>query len=90
MNQELIEGIVSHFGKESQVAKAIEEMGELITELARSQNGKASNVNILGEIADVSIMVAQLRYIYGADQVDHHIQMKLNRIGEKISTFRFD
>ena len=71
---------IDHFGKYSQISKAIEEMAELTAELARAQNETGMNVNLIQEIADVSIMMLQLREIFGPDLVDCHIAIKLNRL----------
>lgn len=77
---ETIQKAIEHFGKESQIAKAIEEMAELTAELARFQNNRGMNVNLIEEIADVYIMMAQLREIFGHDLVDCHIAIKLRRL----------
>ncbi len=75
-----IEKAVSHFGVQSQISKAIEEMSELTTELARFQNKIGMNVNIIEEIADASIMLEQLKVIFGPELVETHIKLKLKRL----------
>jgi hypothetical protein len=80
MDIEIINNAIDHFGRESQISKAIEEMAELTSELARAQNNRGMNVNLIEEIADVSIMIAQLREIFGPDLVDCHIEIKLRRL----------
>lgn len=60
-------------------------MAELITELARSMNNRGMNVNIVEEIADVLIMMNQLREIFGADLVDCHIGIKMRRLKQLIA-----
>ncbi len=82
----LINIAVEHFGKENQISKAIEEMAELTCELARYQNNKGMNINIIEEIADVCIMVEQLKQIFGNDLVDCHIKMKLKRLKSRIES----
>ena len=56
---------VLHYGAEHQKRKAIEEMGELITELEREQDGRTTPEKVITEIADVYLMVRQLMVIYG-------------------------
>ena len=71
---------VDHFGAGHQIEKAKEEMGKLITELSRLQDGRTSPELIRGELADVIIMCEQLRIIYGAAAVDACIRDKLEEL----------
>jgi len=58
---------VHHYGPEHQKRKAIEEMGELITELEREQDGRTTPEKVITEIADVHLMIRQLMLIYGIE-----------------------
>lgn len=80
MEKYILNAAIDKFGKDSQISKAIEEMGELITDLARLQNSHAMNVNIISEIADVIIMMEQLKIIFGEDLVETHVEHKLKRL----------
>jgi NTP pyrophosphatase (non-canonical NTP hydrolase) len=71
---------ILHFGVPSQISKAIEELSELSTELARHQNKRAMNVDIIDEIADCVIMLVQLTLIFGEDLVDKKIADKIARL----------
>ena len=71
---------ISHYGKEHQKKKAIEEMGELITALSREQDGRATEHDVITEIADVSIMMCQLMEIYGNEKCQKEIQRKQARL----------
>ena len=75
---------VHHYGAEHQKKKAIEEMVELITALAREQDGRATPKQVITEIADVTIMMYQLTEIYGRDAVGNEIQRKLRRLLRRI------
>lgn len=66
------------FGAEHQKIKAIEELGELIQAISRSILGHEHNVE--EELADVEIMMFQLRKMYQADKVDEFIYKKLERL----------
>lgn len=62
-----ISKILLHFGHRNQKIKAIEEMGELITALARNLGDKNTNLvveNVIEEIADVEILLEQLHLIF--------------------------
>ena len=71
--------IVDHYGTEHQKKKSIEELSELITELAREQDGRTDVWTICAEIADAFIVLEQLRIIYGANKVDTMVHFKLGR-----------
>ncbi len=80
MNREIIERAVIQFGTKKQVSKSIEELSELITELARFENDAVRYVNLISEIADASIMIEQLKLIFGPDLVEGQIHTKLKRL----------
>ena len=71
---------VNHYGKEHQKKKAIEEMGELITALSREQDGRATEHDVITEIADVHLMIRQLMVIYGVDKCLNEYDRKQRRL----------
>lgn len=76
---------VHHYGAEHQKRKAIEEMGELITALSREQDGRATEHDVITEIADVSIMMCQLMEIYGDEKCQQEIKRKQARLIRRIN-----
>lgn len=68
--------ILNFYGEENQKIKAIEELGELITGLA-----KWDLENIQEEIGDVEIMLSQLKLFKGIDieKINEYKEFKLNR-----------
>lgn len=75
---------VHHYGPEHQKKKAVEEMGELITAIAREQDGRATPEQVITEIADVHIMIRQLALIYGVDKIVKEIHRKERRLVRRI------
>ena len=73
---------VKHFGAEHQTLKACEELTELQHELLHALDGRADNDKIREEIADVEIMLEQLKLIYGP--IDEWKKTKLARLEERI------
>ena len=71
---------VTHYGAEHQKRKAIEEMGELITELEREQDGRTTPQKIITEIADVLLTVRQLMVIYGIEPCLAEYEKKQRRL----------
>lgn len=74
--------IAAHYGVENQKYKACEEMAELIQVLMKTETEKIEFSyfeNIIDELADVCIMIEQLRFLFGEVDVDNRIVSKLNR-----------
>lgn len=60
---ELYEAAIKEFGSEAQVKMVIEECAELIKALNDLDRGKCNKMEVLGEVADVEIMLEQLKII---------------------------
>lgn len=77
----IFEKAVSKWGRDSQVKMAIEECSELITKLSHFMRGRVNDIEVGEEIADVEIMLSQLRIMFGDSNVDWWKRKKLERIG---------
>lgn len=80
---------VKKWGPEAQIKMAIEECGELIVELSHVGRGRSSIVAVCGEIADVEIMCAQMRAIFGSNLVDRIKVLKLKRLKKLIGNYEY-
>lgn len=69
---------IEYFGDKNQRIKAMEELSELIQAIARDLNGLDNNVE--EELADVEIMIHQLRFIYDHKKIDKIKAEKLERL----------
>lgn len=69
---------INTFGAEHQQVKALEELGELSSAIARAIIGGEHNVE--EEIADVEIMINQLKLIFDGDEIEHFKIIKLDRL----------
>ena len=88
MTPELIDQVTSHFGEKNQLIKAIEELSELQKELCKYllTHFYYSEEPIIDELADVEIMCAQLRHIFGiSEQVDKRKEFKIERLKQRIN-----
>lgn len=75
-----IKEIAEHYGYESQIDQMCEECGEFI--VARSKvrrNVPGSWDNLIEEVADISIMVDQMKLIIGEDKINSVRAKKLRR-----------
>lgn len=79
---DIIQQSIDHFGLEHQIGKAIEELGELITELSRwLQKDKRANLNnIAEETADVQIICKYIEQLTGKDNIAKWKKYKLERL----------
>ena len=81
-----LQTIIDKYG-DLQITVAIEELSELTKELCKKQRGK-DNVNlILEEIADVFIMLEQLKLLFNIsdDDIEHMVNYKIKRTLERMN-----
>jgi len=82
----LYEKAIEKWGTGSQIMMAIEECAEFIkaaSKLDREVNGSTID-DVCSEIADVEIMMAQMRYIFPEELIEKHKEKKLKRLVERI------
>lgn len=77
---------VSTYGKHSQLIMTMEEMAELTKELSKNIRGGKNITAISEEIADVEIMLEQLKIIFhNRAEVDRLRSEKLNRLIKRLT-----
>lgn len=69
------------WGVDGQYDQAVEECAELITVLKHFRRGKADADAVINELADVTLMVGQLTYMFGEAEVQQAIVAKLEKLG---------
>lgn len=84
--QSLFETVITKFGFDAQKAMAVEECAELINALCKEKRGRATDDDIITEIADVQIMCEQLAIIYGKEKVRQERLRKLLRLHKRIQS----
>lgn len=68
---EMIKTAVQTYGTDAQLMQLQEECGELIVALSHFRRGRdGAREEVLQEIGDVMLMLAQAKYILGDDNVD--------------------
>ena len=66
--EDKIRQIAEHYGLWHQLGKLSEECSELSIEAIKSINGGKMTINFIQEIADVEIMLEQIRHLAGIDE----------------------
>jgi NTP pyrophosphatase (non-canonical NTP hydrolase) len=81
VREQILKATIEKYGRGAQRDKAIEELSELIRALARCDDPE----NIAEEMADVEIMLAQMRIILGNDtDVERWKVKKLQRLNRRL------
>lgn len=71
---------LKHYGVQHQIVKCMEECGELIQALARNLNRERNEENVVEELADVEIMLMQMRIVFGHHNAHRVMAQKLARL----------
>jgi len=79
-DQTLYQATLDKWGEEAQYDQAIEECAELITALKHYKRGKVSKDEIIAELADVTLMIGQLTWMFGVERIDQAIGEKLKKL----------
>lgn len=91
---------ITTYGADNQIDKAIEEMAELTKALLKLRHAKPKHKspmepayrdfwkNVVEEIADVQIMMAQMEIIFGELDVAREAGKKLARLEQRIAEVR--
>ena len=67
--RKLKQQIINHYGADHQLAKAVEELTELIHVIARrQQSGQWDKVSLYEELADAYVMLDQLKLIFTKEE----------------------
>lgn len=82
----IYEAAIACYGMDSQIWMAVEEMSELTKELAKIRRGSTTISNLVDEIADVTILMEQLRIMFGVNElVNHRMEYKTRRLEQQIA-----
>lgn len=88
--KEKIHKIADHYGLHHQLMKTVEELNELSLECAKSWDKRSITVNLISELADVEVMLSQIKYLGKIEQSDidevkaYKINRQLKRIAEEL------
>lgn len=78
--EEIYRATLNKWGTEAQYDQAIEECAELITALKHLKRNKVGEDQIVSELADVTLMIGQLTWMFGPQKVEQAIAAKLVKL----------
>lgn len=82
---DILNEAISYYGERNQIIVAIEELSELQKELCKYLRGDGNTAHIAEEMADVNIMLEQLRIIFdNDDDIEEIKRYKLERLDKRI------
>jgi NTP pyrophosphatase (non-canonical NTP hydrolase) len=77
---EILEDAIKTWGEASQVAVAIGEIGEFLSEVGKTAQGRSTIERTVDEIADVIICMLQIALIINPEGVQKRVVFKLNQL----------
>ena len=77
---QIAQSALDAFGKDRQIDKCIEELGELATVLMKFRHGEAGADAVIDELADVAVTGNTLCVLFGREAVDERVKIKLARL----------
>lgn len=83
--EEILSGAIKKWGMDAQAWMVIEEMSELAKEICKTRRGKNDLEALADEIADVEIMLAQLKMMFSIKElVSAHRKAKMARLERRL------
>lgn len=79
-NEEIYRAALDKWGVEAQYDQAVEECAELITVLKHFRRAKVDEEAVIAELADVSLMLGQLIYMFGPVKVERAREEKIIKL----------
>jgi len=85
-SEEIIKKAVALFGRSLQSIVAMEELSELIKEVSKQLRGEGKRENLIEEVADVYIILEQIKIMYAIDEneLKDEMDFKILRLNRKI------
>ena len=78
--EDIYRSTLEKWGEEAQYDQAIEECAELIASLKHFKRDKIDAEQVILELADVTLMLGQLTWMFGPDKVDAAVGAKLEKL----------
>lgn len=81
---------ICSYGEKAQMVVAIEELSECQKEICKFLRGFGNTENLAEEIADATIMLEQMRYVFGLNElVCEKMDEKVKRLDDRLKTVAF-
>ena len=84
LKEKIYEEISNQWDFNKQAMMVAEECGELVVALSHYTRGRGHSVEVIEELADVSIMIEQMVYRFGDELFEDFKKRKLERLADKL------
>ncbi len=78
--EKLYQTTLEKWGEEAQYDQTVEECAELIAALKHYRRGKIDQQAVIDELADVTLMIGQLTWMFGEQNVEKAIREKRQKL----------
>lgn len=76
--------VLNAWGVDAQVRMVMEESGEMLAALGKAARGRVTKMDVITELADVSIMMEQMAVFFGLDEFRAEKERKLQRLQKRL------
>ena len=76
--------VLNAWGVDAQVRMVMEESGEMLAALGKAGRGRVTKMDVITELADVSIMMEQMAVFFGLDEFRAEKERKLQRLQKRL------
>ncbi len=84
--KQLYQATLDKWGEDAQYDQMVEECAELITALKHFRRGKVDQQAVIDELADVTLMLGQLTWMFGTEAVEESVQKKLEKLNKLLES----
>ncbi len=84
--EQLYQATIDKWGVEAQYEQMVEECAELIAALKHFQRGKISKQSVIDELADVTLMLGQLTWMFGPREIEESIAEKRKKLDKLLTS----
>ena len=84
--ESLYKATLEKWGEDAQYDQAVEECAELIAALKHFRRGKIDRQAVIDELADVTLMLGQLTWMFGEELVQKTVETKLAKLKKLINS----
>jgi NTP pyrophosphatase (non-canonical NTP hydrolase) len=82
---EIYRAALKKWGAEAQFDQMVEECAEMITVLKHYRRGRVGEAEVIAELADVTLMVGQLTFMFGEERVRQAVADKTSKVRELLA-----
>lgn len=82
--KEILQQALDTYGIEKQQWMLVEECAELLNAIAKTKRDRAGMMDVITELADVSIIIGQMALYYGEDDYNKERESKLLRLKKRL------